>query len=477
VFLTPINLIWLACVLAVITVFAGWPRAGGILFLGVILFAPVGVFGTAHVRVELVLVPLILALQILNGTLRWPAALIPAVGWLSLVVAVSLLTEGDVHPIGLYGLSRFAAVCLIFSSIPYREHEVLAAQKLFVLSAIPMALLSLGQLFAVPFARWLTEFAYYTPEQAVFDLQIESENQGCIFRAQAVFGNNSTTGTYFVTVIGVAVVLLAECWRKQGDRDRTALTAGLIAALAGGAATLTATFIAGLFPVLVGAVAFSPASRRKAAMAIVAVLAVVTIAVAWVTIRRSETLGAQIEYQWDRILAGQATEGRYSYREGVLAEAYEEIRENLFFGRGAKVTTTFAGDSLYVMVLYTSGIVGSLLLVTALATMARRAWLAGLPGRLALVWTLAVLMCGVGACGMFILRFGDWWWATQGMLLGLVGSTRQVNPMLGPCTVRRDRGEFAGHQHRRRHWQEQLPATAGPVAARDRRPSRKGTAA
>jgi len=419
---TLFNLIWLVCVLAVLAMFAGWPRAGGIAYLAVVLFAPVAVINETTLRAETVLVPLMLGWVILNGTFRWRTAFLPFSGWIVWLTAVSFCTEGDVYLIGLYGSARFVAVALIFGSIPWREGDLVRAQYGFALSAIPIGLLTIGQVLNVPGARELTQAAYSSTSQLVFGLQMDAETQGFLFRGIGVFGNVSPAAAYFLVAMGVAIILLCDPSQTEGPARRLALAFSLATAIAGGAATLSATFLGGFAPAVAAAVLVSTPGRRLRAVAVAGSLCLLGFGLLWFLTATSDQFAAQLDYQWNRIAAGDVLEGRYSAQEGVLAEAIETIRERPVCGVGVKATDAFHGDSVYVSLLFICGAGGLLLFLAGIGSATLAALESGAVGRSALYWVILAVVTGIGSMGMFVLRFGDWCGATQGMTAAVAES-------------------------------------------------------
>ena len=455
--------IWLLLVLGILGTFAQWPRIGAYLYLVGSLLAPVTVFGGSFVRIEMVLVPLMLGISFLQRGLRWPGALLALVAWAVWVLLVSLSTGDEVNWIGCYALVRLVALSIIFASIEWTERDLVRVQLLFCVAAIPMAILSIGQVLSVPLARQLTELAYTTPSANVFLRQVALESEGYGFRAIGTFGNVSPAGAFFVTVLGIALILLSEYRNARAGRNHRVAACCLVAGFAGGLATMSGTFVAGMFPILGGAVFLSSPEKRGYSLGIVAVACVCIAAGAWAAINRSETLQEQLGYQWDRFIDGTIADSRYRGNDAVLAQAMEEIGENPFCGRGTTVTDTFIGDSVYITVVHSSGILGSLMFLSAIGMLVIRSLHSGLAGRLALMWTLSILISGVGSTGMFNQRFGDWWWATQGMLLGLACTA--------PCrhaVTRQERLSVVSH---RPHLWSTVPQAreSAPCRAQDRR--------
>lgn len=414
------TIIWFLCVLGIFSTFVLRPRIGAYLYLVGALFAPVTILNFSFVRIELVLVPLMFVAVFLRKGFCWSDALLPAVAWAAWVLAVSLGSQDEVNWIGCYAFVRLVALSMIFASIGWTERDVIRSQSLFCLTAIPMALLCLGQVLSLPGARGLTESAYTTPSANVFDRQIVSEREGYAFRAIGTFGNVSPTGAYFVLVTGIGMVLLAEAGKVRRGRRRRGVVACLAAGFVGGIATMSGTYVAGAVPAIATAVLLSPRQSRRFSLAVVGVAAVCLVAVAWLAVRYSETFSDQLRYQWDRFTSGRIVESRYVGNDAVLAEALEDVSEAPLCGHGVIVNDTFIGDSVYMTLLYSSGLLGSSMLLLSVGMLAIHSLRWGLAGRLALMWTILIFVCGVGSTGIFILRFGDWWWATQGMLAGLL---------------------------------------------------------
>ncbi len=468
------NLFWLLICVGVLVAFARQPRIGAVCYLLAVLFAPYANVADRQIRVELVLVPLLLGLLAVGHRLRLPAPLLPFIAWAGLVATVSLAYEGESNLIELYGTMRFVAVLLIFSSIQWREHDFVRTQYIFVLTAIPMAIFAAGQALWMPWAAGLTDLAYHSTNRIVFDQQLDNAEQGYGFRAIGVFENVSPAAMYFVTALAVGTLLFltvrrsanvnhGTCggqvsvqgrgsWRYLRDLPTSRLLVGLAAAIGGGLSTLSATFFAGSVVGLSGGALLCPTKRRGLARGLVVMAAPAMVAVAvWQSGQRLDSLSAQFQYQWERVVNGTFFESRYGRGDAVLGDAIKEIAEEPLLGHGIKVTQTFRGDSLYVWAVYVSGYLGSLLLFGGVANCAVLSLRQGLPGRVALLWTLVVCTCGLGCVSLLAFRFGDWWWATQGMIVSIVqdrtlaasaGPARKASTCLGrgPCVLPRQTG-------------------------------------
>jgi hypothetical protein len=409
-------ILWMAGVFGVLGIFAIWPRAGGIAYLAVILLAPVAIIDHTTLRVETALTPLMLGWLVLAGSFRWRMPLIAFFCWIVWVTLVSVCSHGDTNLVGLFGYGRFVAVALIFGSIRWHKGDLIRTQYVFALSAIPIGLLSAGQVVNAPGVRAITQAAYTYSSQAVFDMQMEAQYQGYVFRGIGVFGNVSPAATYFLVAMIVAIILLCDEPQIKTPIRRWSLLTSLAAAIVGGASTLSATFLVGFTPAIAAAVFLAPPGRRLRSVAIAGLLCLLGTGMVWYLSTTSDNFAAQLDYQWYRIAQGDILEGRYSHQNGVTAEAIEAVRKRPVCGIGVKITDMFYGDSMYVCLLFIGGVVGLLLFFVGFGGLTLVALRSGTDGRLALAWIVLMLLAGIGANGMFILRLGDWWWATQGML-------------------------------------------------------------
>lgn len=442
------NVIWIVCLLAVFALYMCRPKWGAMALLVAAMLVPFGGFSltnaTTLLRVELVLMPLLLGCQLLGipgSGYRYqlsPVTLLFGL-WVCWIGIASLLGDARINYAGLYGYARPVAVLVVFANIAWTARDVERMQFLFVLTAIPIGLLCLGQFLGFGVARTLSERAYSPATAAVLELQTENEFLGYTYRAVGVFGNVSPAATYFLIAMTLAVLLhgagpTSSLWR------RLLLFIGLLASMAGGLATLSGTFVAGFAPTILVMLGFSPPKRRRKILQhTLLLLAIALPGLAWAR-SISYTIDTQLAYQWSRLTSGDGFVSRYSSRHGVLAEAYERFWEHPLRGHGVTQQSAFVGDSFFVNLLYTGGVLGTVLFIIPVVLLCLVSPRLGTCGHMALAWTVVMMACGIGCSGVLAGRLGDWWWASQGVVLSLAacqlrtrpaGPVRTASPALG----------------------------------------------
>jgi hypothetical protein len=408
-------------IIAVLTAFMVQPRWGGLAYLFVTMLAPYGIFadGTLSVRVDLLLAPIMLGMQAtgLSRTINRPS-LVPIswlfVGWLLLIGANTLASDRPIDFIGAYGYVRLMIVMIVFSWIPWRAEDVGRFQLTYVLTSIPIGLLSIGQLAGVPLARTLSEICYSPPTATVIERQAIAEQSGYLFRAVGVFGNVSPAATYFLLTICLTISLFCSPFARH---HKVWLVLALTSSLGGGLATMSGTFIGGIAVVLlIALVNAEPRRRRKIIFIVAGTAAMLAVAIMF-TRARFDFIETQLNYQWERITGGHLLTNRYSTSEGILADAIEELQDHLLLGMGWTTSESFTGDSVYFSIIYSGGILGSLLFALGLYRLTLAALRRPAYGRWALSWTVVLLLGGIGCTTLVLGRLADGWWAMQGMLV------------------------------------------------------------
>ena len=426
------NAIWIISFLGVLIAYLHRPKWGAIALLIATMLVPFGSFnlgGPKLVRVELLLTPIIVCFQILGipktgQNLQLSPVTLIYLTWVSWVGLVSLLGGADINFIGLYGYSRFVAILFVFANIPWSDDDVQRIQLLCVFTAIPIAILCFGQFYGVGGARELTEAAFSPASASVIESQRDSEASGYAYRGLGVFGNVSPTGSYFLVTMTLAVLLRGTSIRNT-LLGRSVLFGGLIASMVGGATTISGTFLGGFVPAVLLILGFSaPGNRTRILRNVLVLLALAAIGVQ-VARSVSDTVDAHLQYQWLKVVGGGGLTDRYS-QDGVLAQAQEDFWNNPWLGVGVPVSDTFVGDSLFITILYLGGVVGALIFAVGMFALMRTASRGGIAGRMAMMWTIMMLVTGIGCTSIFAGRLGDWWWAIQGMLLSQYGQRRRI---------------------------------------------------
>jgi hypothetical protein len=420
-----------ALIIAIFCLFLTRPKIGALAYLAAILLAPTIAIGGATPRIELVLVPLGLIARMLFRTHTWRR---PGLSlWLAMFVVwwiwlafVTIVSPEATNWTGLYGVARLIGVSILFCSIEWTEDDIVRAQWIYLLSAIPVGLLTMGQLLGFGWAMTITNVGYSPASAAVIaNQQLAQDTFGGLFRGVAVFGNVSPAGAYFVLVI--AVGLLLAVIRPWARPQKILLIACISIAFIGGFATLSGTFFGGLAVVWGVALIAAPANARGRVLRRVVVWGGLGLLLATILVGRDEMIRAQVQYQFDRLVSSGRLQGRYG-SEGITYEAWQYVLANPIQGAGLTYSSIFSGDSLYLSVLFPTGFVGAVLFALPIVALMWLGWRGGVGSRFVLVWTLGILLIGISCNGMFIARLGDWWWAMQGMLISAwsLGTTELV---------------------------------------------------
>ncbi len=424
-----ITLVALAAIAAVLLAFGLDARRGLFAFLAAVLVAPYLTVAGLVLRVEHVLVPCLLLLLVVKARPR-PLVLGVAVwgylAWWSWLLLATLLPApsagtSELSWITVYTLLRPLGVVILFSSTVMHGDDVFRLTRWFVLSAIPLGALALLQLAGNDLATWITVAAYTSPGRTpVADLLA---TLGIIVRAVSVFESPTYAGSYFLLAAGCGARLLL-AGPPPGGR-RAPLTVGMIAALLGGTATLSATFLAG--SVLVGALLLATARGRARLGLLVAGGALILVLA--IAIGRAfsgpDLASGTLAYELERVRTFSVLTSRYSTSGGIIIDAIGAIQERPLVGWGlSSPEGLFVGDSLYILLGYYGGLFGSVLFFGTIALAAHRGLTRSGAAPIFLLWVVVLLASGLGSPSMFIPRLQDWWWA----MVGLMGSPPLVRP-------------------------------------------------
>jgi hypothetical protein len=414
------NLIYAVLVAVTFALLLTRPKVGAFVYLGAILLAPAANIAGLTPRIELVLVPLGLFARVLAGerAKRPPRIALPLVlfaVWLIWIGFATIISPEAINWIGSYGFARLVGVSLLFFSIPWNEEDIIRAQWIFVVSAVPIALLTIGQLAGFGWAMTLTNSGYSPSTSAVISLQQSNMSiGGSIFRGVGVFGNVSPAAAYFVLVIGIGLLLAAV--RQWSARQNVLLFVSIMFAFLGGFATLSATFFGGVTAIWIVALIVAGRRVRTVVGKRVVFWFGLFLLAGVILVAQDEEIQGQVRYQIGDLLTGERFASRYGVA-GIADEAWRYVINNPILGAGLTKTSIFAGDSLYLSLLFPGGFVGGFLFLIPVVMLLWLGWRGNVGSRIVMAWTLGVLVIGVSCDGMLIARLGDWWWAMQGMLL------------------------------------------------------------
>ncbi len=432
---------------AVFILFLANASAGAYASLIAILFAPyIQVSSGLSFRIEHLLLPLILlALCIRSYRTGRPLACprlaaLYALWWLiSLVSTLCSAAGGEVTVewLGAYGYLRPALIILVFANVfPDANRYFRRLLLVFIISAIPLAALAIGQALGVGFLRELTDQFFTSPGRPVMGNQVALEAMGFAFRALSVFENVSFAGTYFLLVIFTGILVLNEPALLSDRSKRPAVIVAVCMAVLGGLFTLSATFIGGAFIVLILLFFGLGRAYKKRILAITAGLFVL-LAVALTVVPADNDILALVSYQVTKVTSFSGIADRYDSSSGQTADAIQATNERPLIGWGfVTKSDVVVNDSLYVAIYYAGGLAGVCVFAYFLFHLAFLAGGSGPYRRVLLIWLAIMLISGVSCASMYVPRIGDWWWA----LAGLAYRTYPVQTEAVPVARRRGRG-------------------------------------
>lgn len=393
------------------------------------LFAPYMIFGSAYVRIELVMIPAVLFILLLrrgNADLPIPRVVWPILLLWALTLCVTLVssvTGTAVSPawFNAYAYLKPAIVILIFANAGFRKEDLPPFLRLFSATAIPLGLFATAQTFGLKAATDLTLSAYISPGRIVVERLVDEI--GFILRAVSVFEHPSYAAAYFLIAFTTSIYLLFELRGTAGSDRRTLLPLlSLITSFIGGVMTLSGTFVAGLAIILFLLFLRLQWKSKLLTLAASGVLGIVIIGYLMFLGQEEdyESIANNITYQVNRVISMELFETRYAKNTGYLARTIDDIRENPIIGYGwSRKQGVFIGDSLYVVVLYQSGLIGFALFAWWVFSTYRLGRRSRIGSEVFLLWLFVLLIAGMGIPSFFTPRLNDWVWALCGILASL----------------------------------------------------------
>jgi hypothetical protein len=407
-------------VLIVMTMSA--PRRGLRWYLIAALVAPYFSLGSVSVRLEVGLAPILLVMVLVSENRAPPPPILPAwLSWWTWILVVTafeaiIATQSAVVWLDVYTLLRPVFIVALFYVAGYSEREAVRIIRDFVLLAVPLALFALAQVSGNVLATSIT-VDHYNSRAAVPNL---IASLGSIVRAVSTLELPANAATYFLMAIGGTVILLAERQSLEHGFRRWPLLVAGIAGLAGGFATGSATFIAGVIVLSLWVLYRSIAGKQGRLLLIGLVVALIGLGFGGLFLQGATYRARILQFQVGRVSSGSLLDTRYGSVSGNLAPTIQAIEQQPVTGYGlVPLPRVFLGDSLYVLLLYTGGVVGLLLFATVLVPVVRAARRTGVTGRVCLVWLAILLATGVATPTFFAPRIQDWWWALVGIVLSL----------------------------------------------------------
>ncbi len=348
--------------------------------------------------------------------------------WLMVVLMATLMAHGQ-HVgqftdilITLNGLLRPLLVLLVFANVSIDPRFVRSAIWIFLGLSIGTNLFTVVQFLGFDVAPKIVEHFYLSPAmRAPFDSLMAGH--GRLVRAMSVFESPVSNAVYTLIVILICFNIVLQAERNGRLRVVLLLVAGL-AAIAG-IMTLSATFLVGIM-VMLGILLWHnvrfPMRLFRLARRI-AVMCTMALFIVWFSPTLQELGRGQIAFQIQRISTGQLFASRYEPETGALVSLWAACKESPIIGMGTiLMEDVFAGDSLYGVVLYQSGLVGLTLYLFVFYWVIRRSSnKKNLPGTFGFInslvvqMTLLLLALGLGISTFHIRRVSEWYWVVVGI--------------------------------------------------------------
>lgn len=393
------------------------PKAASVWLLVAVLVSPYVRILDLEFRMEAVMVPVVLAALVLKRRVK--SIVVPRLTWLlmvpwfwtSLVTSFGLLRgeSSSVPWITAYSLFRPVLVTAVYYNIGLTHKAEQRLLRWFVYLGIPLGLLSIAQVLGNTVAV-STTVAAYTSVVRTPVLNMLKQN-GAIVRGVSVFESPVYAAVYFLLAIGTGILILIK-ESPVALRVRVWLWISILFAAVGGVVTFSATFLLGA-AVLLTWLAFRFKLPSKTYLVGITVgLLVILVPLVIVLMNRNESMETQFAYQTKRILSLSVLETRYGANRGILKGAIDALHDRPFQGWGwISKPGVFTGDSYYIGVLYSGGVIGLFLSLLPLFYVMRLRDEAALLGEVVLLWLVMLLTTGVSAPSFTLPRLQDWWWA------------------------------------------------------------------
>jgi len=415
------TVVWIVAFFTVLIVAIRGAKRALACLLVCVLICPVLSIGALTLRMELITVPLLFGLVVASSpeklivALRKPTSQLAGV-WLAWVILASLIWGGW-HLLGsfswwleVYGLARLVMVFWLFAMFVWSGAEVVGLIRLFAVTAIPVCILSIGQVLNWGWARSLSLAGYVPATSPVFLQQLEKEEGGYVFRALGVFGNVSPNAYYFAIVAACCVIFLLEGKSRGITYSRLFwLTCGAFSLL-GGISTMSGTFVAGLPLVILLCLWLARRRLSPRRMHLLLGIVVLAFATTLLVVYSSPRLKDQYDYQVEGLLSGERFKSRYDDETGVTREAKAVIVENPLLGGFGRGEDIFISDSILPLLGFYGGYIGALLFSLFFAMLYYRTSRADL-SQCGSLWLFGALLFGASTTSIFTLRMADWWWA------------------------------------------------------------------
>lgn len=435
-----VNVLWLLLLVVGLFVSLSSLRKALVYYLIGSLVFPVLHVGSISLRFELVY-SIWLLLILLIKTHRKRLAVTVAAGivpyflyvfYITLVTFGSFLNMGDnslayVLP-SLYGYVRPLLVVIIFYNVVMDDEIVVRILNSLILTSIPLSILSICQSLGVSLATNITLSAYTstgrTPNTALL------ETVGFLIRSSGTFESPVYNGLFWLCIISLEGVYLAKSKNIPRRLPKLIVYVSLAFSILAGFSTLTATFFGGFMVVVALLMILAWINKSLTFMRSVFLVAVIAIII-WFTalpvFSQNNLFAGTLQYELNRLLHGTLLNTRYNADTGIAVGMWNAFLSRPLFGYGLlkNFSEVFVGDSLYLVVLYTGGVIGfslffwqvySNLIINVAAR--RQAKLSGTVATVGLLWTILFLVVGIGQDSFFTPRVEELYWAFLGTVLG-----------------------------------------------------------
>lgn len=400
------------------------------LFLTAVLFCPYLIVGQYRIRIELIVTPLIIFILFAKNrrfsfTLKNKAFnfLLLLLIWEIFVTIINLIWGGDYNNlqlISLYSSVRLLFLTFIFGNANFNKKELFEYIVLFGLSAIPIALFTIGQFIGNDMITEITLNYFVSPSRAKPSISL-LESYGRLLRAMGVFETPVYAASYFLLVIASNFYIISINAQELRSNIRIALFLSTFLSFVGGLLTLSTTFLAGLIVFFVLFFMNSKIKMKLFSLILFILFLIFVFSIQNISLQLKTPFLGVLSYQIGRITNFSLFKTRYSIESGILNSTIKTIAERPITGWGFVLKKgVFIGDSLYVGLLYNGGIIALMLLLFFVISVIKVYQKEKCIGRLVLLWTLMLMATGIGSPSLFIPRLQDWYWAIVALSFSLI---------------------------------------------------------
>lgn len=429
--------------------FFRYPKLIFLVYLSLVFIWPRVIVGSVSLRIEHIITPILFLLCFFRFGLRIPRYYSFFFSWIILLTTVTFFS-GEVSGRlqlfqSIYGYARLVMVAIIAfslfsnysvkktrfgqskhiflsrltsleSSLLIRDHFLGAYLSSFLVTTLPVLILSLGQFYRTPLANALTVNWYSSPYRLSILTNYEELMRGVYFRAVGVFENVSYLGAYATFAFFLSGYYLFVSAQKIKPESIVLKCFSFLTSCFLGIVAASSAFIGGAIFNL-GYFLSVLLRRPNLKKALLIVFIFILFLVGFLYLEKTNSFFfSNIQYQVRKVFSG-GIQQRYG-DNSINADAFETMRRFIFFGYGAvKESGIFVGDSLYVSLIYTGGLVGSLFFfLPFLLIIKRLLFCKNVFYKEALIlMILNIFVLGVSSSVLFIPRLSDWLWGFVGI--------------------------------------------------------------